>query len=207
MFTTAARGSMLDSLVPAFAALFTGFPGQTFANEVAGGSPAYARKAITFGAASSGIRTSSGPVVFDVPAAATVNWIGFATAATAGTSLAVSPNGANPKEFQVSTLVANSIYLPAHGYTAGQQIVFYGSSTVPTGLTEGTTYVVCTAGGAGFTVDNFQVAQVATPAVAIVIGTTQAGASCVVSVITPEPFVAAGGTFTLAVGATVNLNF
>ena len=208
MLTTLGRNEGLDGLGLDRVALCTAFPGQNIANEVVGGT--YSRQAITFGAAGAptpGVRTSTGAVPFTgLPANVTIAWINFLKNAGA-VSEAVSPNGANPKEFQVSTLVANSIYLPAHGYTAGQQIVFYGSSTVPTGLTEGTTYVVCTAGGAGFTVDNFQVAQVATPAVAIVIGTTQAGASCVVSVITPEPFVAAGGTFTLAVGATVNLNF
>jgi len=205
MLTTLGRNAGLDGLGLDRAALCTAFPGQTIANEVVGGT--YARQAITFGVAAAGVRTSTtAPAFTGLPATTTITWINFIKNAGA-VSEAVSPNGANPKEFQVSTLVTNSIYLPSHGYTANQKIVFYGSSTVPVGLVEGTTYVVCTAGGAGFTVDNFQVAQVASPATPIVIGTTQAGASCVVSVIVEEPFVAAGGTFTLAVGATVSLNF
>jgi len=201
MFTIIARGSMLDSLAPTFAALFTGFPGQAFTNEVAGGSPAYARKAITFGAASSGIRTSSGPVVFDVPAAATVNWIGFATAATAGTSLAVSPNGANPKEFSLSA-TANTLYCPAHGITAGQTITFYGGAP-PTGLAEGTTYVACNDGS--LTADTLKVALVATPTVPIALS-SQPALACLLSPIVAEAF-GSQGTFTLAAGATLNLNY
>jgi len=200
MFTTAARGSMLDSLSPAFSALFTGFPGQAFTNEVAGGSPAYARKAITFGAASAGVRTSSGPVVFDVPAATTINWIGFATAATAGTSLAVSPNGAVPKEFSLSA-TANTLYSPAHGITGGSTITFYGG-TPPTGLTEGTTYVAV---AAGITTDTLQVALVATPTVPIAL-TGQPTTACLLSPIVAEAF-GSQGTFTLAAGATLNLNY
>jgi len=59
-------------------ALHTGDPGaaDTAANEVTGGSPAYARKAIAWGAANgSGVATASGDVVLDVPAATTVSWI------------------------------------------------------------------------------------------------------------------------------------
>ena len=201
MFTTAARGSMLDSLSPAIAALFTGFPGQAFTNEVAGGTPAYARKAVTFGAAASGIRTSTGPAVFDVPAAATVNWIGFATAVTAGVSLAVSPNGANPKEFSLSA-TANTLYSPAHGITAGQTITFYGGAP-PTGLTEGTTYVACTDGS--LTADTLKVALVASPTVPIAL-TGQPNSACLLSPIVAEAF-GSQGTFTLAAGATLNLNF
>lgn len=45
-------------------------PGGTGANEISGGSPAYARKAITWGTASSGSVTAT--VVFDVAAGTTV---------------------------------------------------------------------------------------------------------------------------------------
>jgi hypothetical protein len=200
MFTTASRNSMLDSLAPTHAALFTGFPGQAFTNEVAGGSPAYARKAVTFGAASGGIRTSSGPVVFDVPAATTVNWIAFATAVTAGTSLAVSPNGGAPKEFALDN-VANTLYAPAHGITGGATITFFGG-TPPTGLTEGVTYVAV---AATIATDTLQVALVATPTVPIVL-TGQPTTGCLISPIVAESF-GSQGTFTLAAGATLNLNY
>ena len=57
-------------------ALHTGDPGaaNTAANEVTGGSPAYARKAVAWNVAASGSATQNGDVVFDVPAG-TVAWV------------------------------------------------------------------------------------------------------------------------------------
>ena len=197
-----ARNTALDALLVTHAALCTAFPGAgpAIANELTGGS--YARQAITFGAASVGVRTSTNAPAFPVPAS-TINWIAFMTAVTAGSMLAVSPNQANPKEFQMSSVLANGIYAPAHGYTAGTtQITFYGG-TPPTGLVEGTTYIVCNDGT--MTADAFKVAQVASPTVPIVISGTP-GTSCVLSIIVAETFGGAG-TFTLSTGATINLNF
>ena len=52
--------------------------------EITGGSPAYARKAVTWTGAA-GVRSPSGNLVFDIPSGATVtNWRGF-TALTGGT--------------------------------------------------------------------------------------------------------------------------
>lgn len=70
---------MVDALgaVAVRVALHTGDPGaaDTASNEVSGGSPAYARKAIAWNAASGGSATCSGNVVLDVPAGTTVSWI------------------------------------------------------------------------------------------------------------------------------------
>ena len=73
-----------------FAAAYTGDPGATgVANEVTGGSPAYARKAITWASADSGTPSVKALVatfpVFDIPAATTVAYIGIWTLATGGT--------------------------------------------------------------------------------------------------------------------------
>lgn len=73
------------------ASLHTGFPA-TGANEVTGGTPAYARKAITFEAAAGtelagSIDVTAAPV-FDVPAGTTVAAVGYWTALTAGTIMA-----------------------------------------------------------------------------------------------------------------------
>lgn len=67
-------------------ALHTGDPGaaDSASNEVTGGSPAYARKAIAWNAASAGAATASANVVLDVPASTTVTWISLWN--TAGTS-------------------------------------------------------------------------------------------------------------------------
>lgn len=66
-------------------ALHTGDPGgaNSATNEVTGGSPAYARKAVAWNAASGGAATQNGDVVFDVPAGTTVSWISLWN--TAGT--------------------------------------------------------------------------------------------------------------------------
>jgi hypothetical protein len=64
--------------------LHTGAPGTTGANEATGGSPAYARKQTTWGAANaSGVAVGS-QVTFDVPAG-TYAHVGFWSAPTGGT--------------------------------------------------------------------------------------------------------------------------
>jgi hypothetical protein len=65
-------------------ALFTTAPGGSPGTEVTGGSPAYARKALTWGSPTAGVITAS--ATFDVPAC-TVVGTGVYTAATAGTYL------------------------------------------------------------------------------------------------------------------------
>lgn len=66
-------------------AAHTGDPGaaNTAANEVTGGSPAYARKAVAWNAAAAGAATQNGDVVLDIPAATTVSWVSLWN--TAGT--------------------------------------------------------------------------------------------------------------------------
>ena len=83
----AAKHVMLDQLatVAVFASLHTGDPGTTGANEISGGSPAYARKAITWNAASGGALDNNANPVFDVPASTTVAHVGLWSAATNGT--------------------------------------------------------------------------------------------------------------------------
>lgn len=70
-----------------YASLHTADPGGTGASEVTGGSPAYARIAVTWDPASGGVvdADTSTPVVFDVPAGVTVTHGGLWSAATGGT--------------------------------------------------------------------------------------------------------------------------
>ena len=56
----------------------------TLANELSGGSPAYARKTTAWNAASGGSVDNSDTPVFDVPAGATVAAVGFCSNGTAG---------------------------------------------------------------------------------------------------------------------------
>lgn len=89
-----ALNQMLDSLDEApgapsagiaFLSLHTDVVGSGNTNEVTGGSPAYARKAATWGAAAGSSKALSNQPVFDVPAATTVRRVGFQSAASAGT--------------------------------------------------------------------------------------------------------------------------
>jgi len=68
-----------------FAAVYTTTPGATAGTEPSGGSPAYARKSISWGAASNGVITAT--VTFDIPSGATLVGAGVHTAATGGTYL------------------------------------------------------------------------------------------------------------------------
>ena len=93
-YTTAGKNLMLDALRGvnpsvglAYASLHTASPGESGTSEVTGGSPAYARKAITMAAASGGQIAASNQPVFDVPGGTTVTHVGFWSAVSGGTFL------------------------------------------------------------------------------------------------------------------------
>lgn len=68
-----------------FASLHTADPGTTGTNEVSGGSPAYARKSISWGTPSNGAMSTNANIVFDVPASTTIQFLGYWSASTGGT--------------------------------------------------------------------------------------------------------------------------
>ena len=94
-YTAAGKNLMLNALrgtnptTPiTHMSLHTAAPGESGASEVTGGSPAYARKAVTLNAPSAGSMAIGGTLpVFDVPAATTITHAGFWSAVTAGTFL------------------------------------------------------------------------------------------------------------------------
>lgn len=192
MFTDATANAMLDAITMDLCSLHTAFS-STGANEVAGGTPAYARKAITMGAAAARQRTNSTAPVFDVPAATTVPWIGLWT--NAGTVFrGMFANGGTERGFQVD-LTNDKILCEAHGLNNGDNVVFYGG-TPPTGLAEGTIYFVISSTAAD--PDTFQVS--ATNGGAAINLTGQHTAACKMSKIIQEAF-AAQGTFTVTASA------
>lgn len=73
-----------SSLPATHASLHTADPGATGTSEVTGGTPAYARKALTWSAAS-GTTKAAAQVTFDVPAGTTVTHFGLWSASTSGT--------------------------------------------------------------------------------------------------------------------------
>jgi hypothetical protein len=82
----AGKNPMLSGLtgVALYCSLHTADPGTTGASELSGGSPAYARKAITWAAPAAGAVSNSVALTFDVPAA-TIGWMSYWSAASAGT--------------------------------------------------------------------------------------------------------------------------
>ena len=188
MLTDATVNTMLDAITYDLASLHTAYSA-TGANEVTGGSPAYARKAITLAAASGRSRAASTAPIFDVPAT-TVRFIGLWT--NAGTVFrGMFANGGTEKGFQVD-LTNNKILCEAHGLVDNDKVVFYGG-TLPTGLTEGTVYFVV--GNTAADPDTFQ-ASLTQGGAAIDI-TGQPAAQCKFSKIVEEVF-AAQGTFTVS---------
>lgn len=70
--------------------LHYGFPGDTGANEVTGGS--YARAAVVFGAATNGVKTSISNPTFFISAGAVITHIGIWSSSTFIASTPVSPS-------------------------------------------------------------------------------------------------------------------
>src|SRR4051812_34925738 len=72
--------------------------------EIAGGSPAYARKAVTWGGAASGLDDNTGAIVFDVQSGDQVFFIGFEStlASGSGSTRGWWPAGAQPLQVGVA---------------------------------------------------------------------------------------------------------
>jgi hypothetical protein len=192
--TDAVKNAGLDAMVALMShmSLHSAFS-ITGANELTGGSPAYARQAITWGAAASGSVSLGGAETFDVPAGATVAFIGTWSAISAGTFRGMWPAQAtadSPKPFTAAD-TGDLFTCDAHGYANADRVVFWdlgAGSVLPTGITEGTIYWVISVSG-----DTFQVST--TQGGAAVTLTSDGGGQ--VHKITPEAF-AGQGTYQVA---------
>lgn len=98
-----------------FASLHSASPGSTGANELTGGSPAYARQAIVWDPASGQVLSLDTGETFDIPAGSTVHSVGLWSALTAGTfygsdalSAAESYVGQGTYELTALTITASS---------------------------------------------------------------------------------------------------
>jgi hypothetical protein len=132
------------------------------AGEATGGSPAYARLAVTWGAAASGQKTNTGSLAFDVPAG-TYGYLTFWNTVTGNTGTeyrGYAPLNGSVKGFGEvdSTAVTNdTITSSGHGLTTDDRVMLFNvfAESIPTGLTEGTVYFVL---ASGLTTDVFKVA-------------------------------------------------
>lgn len=90
--TVAVKNATLDGLGITHVSLHTADPGEDGSNEVVGGSPAYARKAVTVPSAVNGEIHWTGLIVFDIPGGGTtVSYAGFWTASSGGVMKASMP--------------------------------------------------------------------------------------------------------------------
>lgn len=132
------------SNVATWASLHTGDPGTTGVNEATGGSPAYARKAITWAAVSGGtIASGTTAQTFDVPAG-TYYHVGLWSANSSGTFYGYFPVGGFAS-VDATAIGSTGVFTSAgHGLANTNQVLVYNiqNGTIPVGLVEGTVYFV-----------------------------------------------------------------
>lgn len=192
--TAAGRNAAADGL-----AAVAGFIGLLDASgtELTGGSPAYARKAVTWTAAASGIRDNNAGLTFDIPAATTVAFQGLYSAVSAGTNYSIMPlQGTTSSLPQASTFVASTDIFTsfAHGLVNTDRVLLLAvgtSGAMPAAFNSTTLYFVVSA-----TTDTFQLS--ATSGGAAINAATDSELWVVKCV--PEVY-AAQGTYTIATGA------
>lgn len=205
-YSTAGKNLMLNALrgtAPGapitHVSLHSALPSDIGSDEITGGSPAYARKAVTFDAASAGaiVKDATDPV-FDVPAAATVVAVGFWSALTVGTFLGWAPVNGGSVDGVATVANAGDVFTSyGHGLANTDRIYLLPTAgqALPGGLNSTTLYFVV-----GASADTFQVSL------------TSGGAAVAVSSdqevyfqkIIPEVF-GSQGTLTLDTAA-LNLN-
>jgi hypothetical protein len=191
-FSAYGKNKMLDNLDEAvsggalYLSLHTAYS-TTGTNEVTGGTPTYARKAATWGAAASGQKALSSALTFDVPAGS-IAFIGVWDAVTVGNFIGMTPAAAGTLKMAVVNsggVTSDTFDSPAHGFVNGNTVVPWqiSGAGIPTGITEGTIYYVV-----GATTDTFQLSATSGGSA---INITAVG-KCFVQSITVEVFAAQG---------------
>lgn len=207
-FNDVSKNAMLDALdesatqithIAAFTVADLGTGTNATGTEATGGSPAYARAAVTWGAAATGTKANTGALTIDVPAG-TYGFLGFFNASTGNTGnfRGYAPMGGASalKGFASSDIIANdALWSAAHGMANGDRVMLFNvfAESLPTGLTEGTIYYVV-----GSATDSFQVSLTLGGAAVNITATGEAFWQRVV----PETF-ASQGQITVAIGALV----
>lgn len=113
--------------------------------EATGGSPAYARVAITWGTAASELISNTNAMTFDVPAG-TYAFVGYFNASTGNTNnyRGYAPiNGAASRGFGTAA-TTDTITSNGHGLANTDRVQVFNvfAESLPSGLTEGTLYFV-----------------------------------------------------------------
>jgi hypothetical protein len=171
------------------------------ATEATGGSPAYARQAVTWGAPAAGLKSNTGALTIDVPAG-TYGFLTFWNASTGNSGTEYrgwAPLNGSVKGFgsvDGTDLTNNTITSVAHGLVNTDRVMFFNvfAESLPTTIVEGAAYFVV-----GAATDTFQIALTSGGA-AIDLVTT--GGELYFQKVVPEVF-AGQGQITVAVGALV----
>lgn len=124
----------------------------TGANELTGGSPAYARLATTWGSAASNAMAISGTYTWNVPAGSTVAFIGFWDALTSGNFEGMVPLGAGTAFAFAAPSSTDVLLAPGSAYAANATVCVFptGGSALPAGLSAGVIYFVKSPSGDSF---------------------------------------------------------
>lgn len=174
-----------------FWSLHNGHPGETGANELAGGS--YARQSVAFGAAAGGAAANTALESWDLTGvtAGTIYFVGEWDAVSGGNFLWAVPLVGTPATFTGAN-AGDVLTSFGHGFVNDDRVYVKraSGSALPTGLAEDTLYFVV-----GATTDTFQVSA------------TQGGAAVVITVdgegiavkVTGQPFTP-GNLFQIAIG-------
>jgi hypothetical protein len=153
--TTTGRNKLFDSGKAAFThfGCFT----DVGTTEVSGGS--YARQAITWAAAGSGVVATSAQLSVPIPAGTTVVTVGDWDASTAGNILGYAGYHSTTPPKGIATVLASTDTFTryAHGLTTDDRIFFWAveGGALPTGLSAATLYFVR---ATGLTADAFTIA-------------------------------------------------
>lgn len=143
-----ARNLMLDALAAEVShiSLHSGYPGTTGASEISGGSPAYARAAVTWSAAASSVLSASNQPSLNIPAASTILWMGFwnsLTLTAASNFFGGVPLGSGAPVIATAAMAGDAFTSPAHPFVSGDTVVLLDTlGSLPAGITEGTKYWV-----------------------------------------------------------------
>jgi hypothetical protein len=172
------------------------------AGEATGGTPAYARLPVTWGAAASEQKANTGALLLDVPPG-TYGFFTYWNALTGNTNnyRGYAPFGgaAAIKGFGTvdTTLTNDQILAPGHGMADNDRVMVFNvfGGTIPVGLTEGTVYYVVSSAANTFKVS-------ATSGGAAVDLTALGNGQVFYQRVVPEVF-ASQGQISAAVGALV----
>lgn len=181
MLVDGGKSDVLTAINWPYMSLHSSYPGTNGANELSGGTPAYARKAITWSAVSGNVRSGAltDTTGFDVYNGATVQWLGFWSASTSGTFKAAQPVGGQIRKFYIDT-TDSTFVIPSHGWTAGVTKVVMANGTVPGNFNAGQVYDVATTPSSDKVTLSSSGVTV-TPS-------SQPGEGCYISVIAPQTF-------------------